>query len=85
MAPTTQPTRQTRSVFHVTMRDGKWVVTREGHPDGEYDSFETKDEAIERARGEARKITPSRVIVHRADGTIENEVTHGEDPYPPRG
>jgi hypothetical protein len=35
-----------RTVFHVATRDGKWVVTRERRPDGEFDSFETKDEAI---------------------------------------
>ena len=76
---------QARSVYHVTARDGKWVVTRQGHPDGEYDSFETKDEAIERARDEAGKATPSQVVVHRTDGTIEHEFTYGADPYPPRG
>lgn len=78
-------THHPRTVYHVTMRDGKWVVTRERHPDGEYDAFETKDEAIERARAEARKLMPSQVIVHRADGTFESEFTYGEDPYPPRG
>ena len=69
-------THHARSVYHVTMRDGKWVVTREQHPDGEYDAFETKDEAIERARVKARRLTPSQVVVHRADGTIETEVTY---------
>ena len=62
----------TRTVFHVTTRDGKWVVTREGYPTGEYDSFETKEEAIKRARTEAQQQTPSQVRVHRADGTIED-------------
>jgi hypothetical protein len=82
MAPTTQ---KSRPVFHVTMRDGKWVVTRERDHEGTFDSFETKDEAIERARLKARSPEPSQVIVHRADGTIETEFTYGNDPYPPRG
>jgi hypothetical protein len=76
---------KTRTVFHVATRDGKWVVTREGHPDGEFDSFETKDEAIARARTEARKQLRSQVKVHRADGTMDSEFTYGDDPYPPRG
>ncbi len=78
-------TQHARTVFHVATRDGKWVVTREHHPDGEFDSFETKDEAVTRARSEARKQLPSQVKVHRADGTLENEFTYGADPYPPRG
>lgn len=78
-------TRKQRTVFHVTTRDAQWVVTREGHPDGHYDAFETKEEAVTRARDEAHRVTPSQVKVHHADGTIENEFTYGDDPYPPRG
>lgn len=74
-----------RTVFHVATRDGQWVVTRERRPDGEFDSFETKEEAVTRARGEARQQLPSQVKVHRTDGTIEHEFTYGDDPFPPRG
>jgi hypothetical protein len=74
-----------RTVFHVATRDGKWVVTREGRPDGEFDAFETQHEAIERARDEAQQQRPSQVKIHRADGTIQNEFTYGDDPYPPAG
>ena len=81
----TRTRKPARTVFHVATRDGKWVVTREGYPDGEFDSFETKDEAVERARGEAKQQMPSQVKIHRMDGTIENESTYGDDPYPPRG
>ena len=82
---TTRARGHQRTVFHVATRDGKWVVTREGYPDGEFDSFETKDEAVTRARGEAHQQMPSQVKVHREDGTIEHEFTYGADPYPPRG
>ena len=81
--PRTQHPR--RSVFHVATHEGKWVVTRERRPDGEYDAFETKDEAVERARRIARDEIPSQVKVHRTDGTIEDEFTYGDDPFPPRG
>ena len=82
MATTQHPRR---TVFHVATRDGKWVVTRERRPDGEYDAFETKDEAVERARHIARDQTPSQVKVHGTDGKIEHEFTFGDDPFPPRG
>jgi len=62
-----------RTVYHVTRHEGKWVVRREDAPDGEFDSFETKDEAIERARTKAQRKPPSQVIVHRADGSVENQ------------
>ena len=78
-------TQKARAVFHVMMHEGKWVVKREQAPSGEFDAFETKDEAIERARTKAHRSLPSQVIVHRADGTFEQEFTYGDDPYPPRG
>jgi len=62
-----------RTIFHVATHEGKWVVTRERRPAGEFDAFETKHEAVERARGEALQQRPSEVKVHRADGTIESE------------
>ena len=64
------------TVFHVTSHDGKWVVTREGYPDGEFDSFETKEEAITRARGEAHQQMPSAVKIHSTDGAIEHELSY---------
>jgi len=76
-------TQARRTVFHVSAHDGKWVVTRERRPDGEYDSFETRDEAVARARGEARQQLPSQVKVHRADGSLDSEFTYGADTSPP--
>lgn len=74
-----------RTVFHVATRDAQWVVTRERRPEGEFDAFETKAEAVARARREAEQQKPSQVKVHHADGTIEQEFTYGDDPFPPRG
>jgi uncharacterized protein DUF2188 len=78
-------TQEARVVYHVMMHEGKWVVKREAAPSGEFDAFETKDEAIERARIKANRALPSQVIVHRVDGTFEQEFSYGNDPYPPRG
>jgi hypothetical protein len=82
MAPTT---RRSGTVFHVASRDGQWVVTRDGHSDGQYDAFETREEAVARARDQAHRELPSRVQVHRSDGTIEHEFSYGDDSDVPRG
>jgi Uncharacterized protein conserved in bacteria (DUF2188) len=71
-------THEERTVFHVATHEGKWVVTRERRPKGEFDAFETKDEAIARARSEAQDQSPSQVKIHRTDGTIEQELTFGD-------
>ena len=68
-------TSNPRTVFHVAARDGKWHVTRERRPEGEFDSFETQAEAVERARREAQNQAPSDVKVHAPDGSIEDEFT----------
>ena len=65
-----------RTVFHVVTHDGKWVVRREHRPAGEYDAFETKDEAVTRAQAEAKREMPSDVKVHNDDGSIEKEFSY---------
>jgi hypothetical protein len=67
------------TIFHVRTHDGKWIVTRERRPPGEFDSFETKEEAVERARGEAQRQVPSEVRIHAADGAVERQLSYGED------
>src|ERR1043166_6963407 len=68
-------TSNPRTVFHVAARDGKWHVTRERRPEGEFDSFETQAEAVERARSEAQNQAPSVVKVHAPDGSREDDFT----------
>ena len=72
-------TQKAGVVYHVMMHEGKWVVKREAAPSGEFDAFETKDEAIERARIKANRSLPSQVIVHRVDGSFEQEFAYGND------
>lgn len=33
----------------------------------------------------ARSNQPSQLVIRRQNGTIEDERTYGDDPYPPRG
>lgn len=73
-----------RKTYHVTSRDGDWVVQAEKaarasskHPN--------KAEAVDRAVELAKSQGLSQVIIHKQDGTIQEERTYGKDPYPPKG
>jgi hypothetical protein len=75
-----------RIVFRVLPDRGRWKVTRNSEFDASFDTKEPAvDYATERARTAYAEGSPSQVIIARADGTIEDERTYGEDPYPPRG
>lgn len=69
---------------HVTYReDGRWQVK------GERSSratavFETKYEAVEKARSIAKN-NSTELFIHGRDGKIQERNTYGKDPYPPRG
>lgn len=56
-----------RTEFHVVSRQHRWQVSRNGVRIGTYVS---QDEA---AIAAARNEQPSQVVVHRADGRIQNE------------
>ncbi len=74
-----------REKYHVTQRDdGKWQVKHEG---GERASglHDTKDKAVDQARGLAQNGPLGQVIIHGRDGKIQEERTYGNDPFPPRG
>lgn len=46
--------------------------------------FDTKKEAVERDRELASK-QKGRLVIHKQDGTIQEERTYRKDPYPPKG
>lgn len=68
----------TRAVYHVVPEDELWVVKIGG--DSLSEAVDTKSEAIARAKELARRQALSQVVIHRKDGTIEQEFTYGEDP-----
>jgi hypothetical protein len=71
-----------RTEWHVVPSHGSWQITR----DGQLASvFERKADAVNRAVAEARQAQPSQVIVHTADGGIEDERTYQTDSHPPPG
>lgn len=74
---TTAPAR-TVAVYHVAPHEQGWKVGIEGqaapasvHP--------TKEAALNAAREIAKAAEPSRVVVHRMDGTIQNQFSYGDD------
>ncbi len=75
-----------RTRIHVTHdRDGGWNVKKEGAEKASAHR-DTKAEAIDRARDLAKNAGPSQVIIHKEDGTIQEERTYGGgDPFPPPG
>lgn len=69
---------KTTAVYHVAPHEEGWKVGIEGqtapasvHP--------TKEAALNAAREIAKKAEPSRVVVHRMDGTIQNQFGYGDD------
>lgn len=74
---TTAPARPV-AVYHVAPHEEGWKVAIEGqaapasvHP--------TKEAALNAAREIAKAAEPSRVVVHRMDGTIQNQFGYGDD------
>jgi hypothetical protein len=70
-----------RTVFHVSPYVNGWKVKAEGAADFDFEAVvDTKASAEELAKDTARGQSPSQVIVHKEDGTIEYESTYGDDP-----
>ncbi len=64
-----------RVVYHVATADEGWKVERQGTK-APVSTHATKDEALEAARTVAQTTTPSQVVVHRMDGTIQTNYTY---------
>jgi hypothetical protein len=71
-----------RTVFHVVPNGTNWQVKSGGRVLSDHVA---KQRAVDSGREYALASKPSQLVVHRADGTIEEEFTYGGDPYPPAG
>ncbi|MGI5213542.1 DUF2188 domain-containing protein [Plantactinospora sp. CA-290183] len=71
-----------RSQYHVVPAGDRWKVEQGSTVAGTYD---TKGAAIEQGRKVAKDNQPSQLVVHTADGKVENEYTYQDDPFPPKG
>lgn len=66
------------TVYHVKPDGEEWMVEAEGaarassrHP--------TKKAAVDEGRSLAGKKTPSRLVIHRSDGTVQRQHAYGLD------
>jgi hypothetical protein len=72
-----------RKVFHVVPQGSSWEVLLVGSDSRS--QHDTKEAAVEEGRRTARADQPSQLVIHHSDGTIEDESTYQDDPYPPPG
>jgi poly(hydroxyalkanoate) granule-associated protein len=64
-----------RKVYHVATHDDGWKIEVEGAKRAT-STHATKDEAVDAARTLAQNNEPSQVVVHRMDGTIQNNYSY---------
>ncbi len=65
---------------HTVHRNGHWTNSLEGDDGAVFDSFfDTKEEAVEAGRAEARRRETEHVI-HNEDGSIAERNSYGSDP-----
>ena len=68
---------------HVVPRESKWAVRKTGS-EKVTRHFDTQKEAIDAARGLARR-QRSEVFIHGRDGRIRERNSYGKDDIPPIG
>ena len=72
-----------RKRYDIVPKGDDWALTSGGKTVEKHD---TKDAAVKAGANRAKKEPGnSQLIIHRKDGTIQDERTYGADPYPPRG
>jgi hypothetical protein len=83
MIPKLPPAEDGLVIYHVVPRrkDGRWNVKKEGgaKPSAVCD---TKEQAIEAAKGFAQTLPWSKVIIHNKDGKVSQEHEYGTAPEP---
>jgi hypothetical protein len=73
-----------RKTYHVVPAGDDWKVEA-AQAKRAAGVFENKDEAVKRAIELAKAQELGQVIIHKRDGTIQEERTYGADPFPPKG
>jgi hypothetical protein len=66
------------TVYHVTARGSNGWEVRSEASDEPAGRHETKRDALEQARDLAHQAAPSRLVIHRADGTIQRQHTYSD-------
>jgi Uncharacterized protein conserved in bacteria (DUF2188) len=72
-----------RKRYDVSPDGDDWKLTTGGKT---VRKFDTKEPAVQAGAKQARREPgKSQLVIHRKDGTIEDERTYKKDPYPPKG
>jgi hypothetical protein len=71
-----------RRIYRVVPDGALWRVKHNGVV---LSTHYTKAAAVSEGRTIAKANAPSQLVVHRQDGSIEEEFTYELDPYPPLG
>jgi len=74
--------RETMTQQHVVKHGDEWAFRRDGS-ERVTAIFDTKAEAVAAAR-EVAMNQSAELIIHRADGTIGEHRSYGNDPCPPK-
>ena len=69
----------TAGFVHTLNIEGRWQNEIEGDSERGLDTYETKDAAVAAGRAEAQR-RGTEHLIHRADGSIENRNSYGNDP-----
>jgi hypothetical protein len=72
----------TRKRYEVVPAGTNWSVK---HAGAVLSNHALKSAAVDAGVKVAKANQPSQLLIHRADGTIEDERTYGDDPFPPKG
>jgi hypothetical protein len=69
--------------YHVVPQDKGWAVKKQNAARAS-STHDTKAEAVKAGRAVAKRNEGS-LRIHKKDGTIQEERTYRDDPYPPKG
>lgn len=71
-----------RKRYDIVPASANWHLKHAGRV---LSTHRVKSDAVNAGVTVAKANQPSQLLIHRADGTIEDERTYGNDPFPPRG
>ena len=72
------------NVYHVTLRDGRWVARLQGSPTISA-SADEREETVAAAEGIIRQLGAGRIVLHGEDGAIESVHTFEQITAPSGG
>lgn len=73
-----------RTIYDLSPDGDEWVLVKRGGK-GVTRRFTTKAEGLATSPGIVRNQGLSQLVVRKQDGTIQEERTYGDDPFPPPG